>query len=141
VVGPAALFALKMTNYSVYPSIYGPALMSRRNLLNLGMIQGWFAKAVVSLPALTILPLGLQVLSLNLSDSLNMYFSPPALFWLAFITSAMTYNARAMLIPLWLSRQFYFFAGFGVFTTIIASYKLVDLRLQSDESRKVLNHI
>ena len=28
-----------------------------------------------------------------------------------------------------------------VFSTIITGYKLVDLRMQSDESRKVLNHI
>ena len=141
VVGPAALFALKMTNYSVYPSIYGPALASRRNLLNLGTMQGWFAKGIVSLPAITILPLALTSLALSLSDSLNMYYTPPALFWLAFVTSAMHYQSRAMLVPLWLSRQFYFYAGFGVFSTIITGYKLVDLRMQSDESRKVLHHI
>jgi hypothetical protein len=141
VVGPAALFALKMTNYSVYPSIYAPALASRRNLLNLSKIQGWFAKGVVSLPAITAIPIGLIALVLNLSDELNMYYAPPALFWLAFITSAMHYQSRAMLVPLWLSRQFSFSAGFGVFTTVISGYKLVDLRLQSDESRKVLNHI
>jgi hypothetical protein len=36
VVGPAALFALKATNYAVYPSIYGAVLLSRPNLLNIG---------------------------------------------------------------------------------------------------------
>ena len=104
VVGPASLFALKATRFSVYPSLYAPALTSRSNLLNLGTVQSGFAKGLTSLPVLASVPLWLQASALTLCDSLNLYCAFPLIGWFCLLVAAMTYQARSMLAPLWLAR-------------------------------------
>ena len=141
VIGPASLFALKATNFSVYPSLYAPALMTRKNLLNLGAIQSRFAKTMTSLPVLAAIPLGLQAAALTLCDSLNLFYPIPLLIWFVLLAAAMTYQARALLAPLWLARQFLYFAGFGSLATVFLGYKLVAIRYTEDEARKIFQHI
>jgi len=141
VIGPAALYGLRMNNYSVYPSMYAQALQSRANLLNLGRMQHSLANRVTSLPALALAPLTLMALGLQLCDSMNLLYAVPALLWLGVTVSAMAYRSRALLAPAWLARQYYLYAGAAFLTTSIIANKLLAQNMQTDETSKIMRNL
>ena len=40
-----------------------------------------------------------------------------------------------------MARQMYYLGGFGVMVTLILSYKMLNLNMNTDETRKVFNNI
>ena len=91
--------------------------------------------------SIAVLPFLLGFLTLDMLDSLSMYFVVPSLMFQGVCVTSMYYTTRSLQAPLWNARQMYYFGVFGVMASMLASYKLLAVNLSQDESRKVFLNI
>ena len=103
VIGPSALFALKMIRYSVYPSdISLPSSNSPQ--VRYGRFQSGFCNLMTHNLTLCALVPSLMFLGLNVLDSLNPVFVVPCILAQGIIVSCAYYNTQFLTAPLWVTR-------------------------------------
>ena len=75
---------------------------------------------------------------LSLLDSMRMTFIAPILVAQIISVSQSYYLSRQLVAPLWMARSAYFVGAFGAFSCLALAYKLLNLNVELDDSRKVM---
>lgn len=114
VMGPAAVYGMQSIGYSIYPKRFDKIMAN--NVMGFGRSQGALSRVLQHMGVLSVVPITLMYVSMQLMDELNMLSLAPGVIWTGIATTAIYYKSRELKAPLWITRQFYLFGIFAIMT-------------------------